>query len=92
MVLTYNYQDLQRIKEKMKKQKKKRDKDIYFAINSYKDTLNFMIKNKLVKDLTRDDLQKELTDFAIYMLKNTKKSYDELENLYKDKKLRIKYK
>ena len=70
MVLTYNYQDLQNIKEKMKKENVKSDEDIYFAISACKDTLNFMFKNKLAKDLTKEDLQQELQDF--YKSKITK--------------------
>lgn len=85
MILTYNYQDLQNIKEQMKKDNIKDEKDIYFSISSCKDTLNFMYKNKLAKDLTKEDLQEELQDFASSLLKNTNKSYDELENLYKSK-------
>ena len=85
MILTYNYQDLQNIKEQMKKANIKDEKDIYFSISAYKDTLNFMYKNKLAKDLTKEDLQEELQDFASSLLKNTNKSYDELENLYKSK-------
>ncbi len=85
MVLTYNYQDLQNIKEKMKKENVKSDEDIYFAISACKDTLNFMFKNKLAKDLTKEDLQQELQDFASDLLQNTEKSYNELENLYKSK-------
>lgn len=85
MILTYNYQDLQNIKEQMKKDNIKDEKDIYFSISSYKDTLNFMYKNKLAKDITKEDLQEELQDFASTLLKNTNKSYDELENLYKSK-------
>lgn len=85
MILTYNYKDLQNIKERMKKDNIKDEKDIYFSISSYKDTLNFMYKNKLVQDLTKEDLQEELQDFASSLLKNTNKSYDELENLYKSK-------
>ena len=85
MILTYNYQDLQNIKEQMKKDNIKDEKDIYFSISSYKDTLNFMYKNKLVQDLTKEDLQEELQDFASSLLKSTNKSYDELENLYKSK-------
>lgn len=85
MILTYNYKDLQNIKEQMKKDNIKNEKDIYFSISSYKDTLNFMYKNKLAKDLTKEDLQEELQDFASTLLKNTNKSYDELENLYKSK-------
>ena len=85
MILTYNYQDLQNIKEQMKKNNIKDEKDIYFSISSYKDTLNFMYKNKLAKDLTKEDLQGELQEFTSSLLKNTNKSYDELENLYKSK-------
>ncbi len=85
MILTYNYKDLQNIKERMKKDNIKDEKDIYFSISSYKDTLNFMYKNKLVQDLTKEDLQEELQDFASSLLKSTNKSYDELENLYKSK-------
>ncbi len=85
MILTYNYQDLQNIKEQMKKDNIKDEKDIYFSISSYKDTLNFIYKNKLVQDLTKEDLQEELQDFASTLLKNTNKTYDELENLYKSK-------
>lgn len=85
MILTYNYQDLQNIKEQMKKDNIKDEKDIYFSISSYKDTLNFMCKNKLIQDLTKEDLQEELQDFASTLLKNTNKTYDELENLYKSK-------
>ena len=85
IVLTYNYQDLKNKKKKMKKENVKSDEDIYFAISACKDTLNFMFKNKLAKDLTKEDLQQELQDFASDLLQNTEKSYNELENLYKSK-------
>lgn len=85
MVLTYNYQDLQNIKEQMKKDNIKDEERIYFSISSYKDTLNFMYKNGLAKDLTKEDLQQELQDFASNLLQNTDKSYNELENLYKSR-------
>lgn len=43
-----------------------------------------MYNNKLAKVLTKEELQEELQDFAT-LLKNTNKSYDEQENLYKSK-------
>lgn len=85
MILTYNYQDLQNIKEQMKKVKIKDEEKIYFFINSYKDTLSFMYKNKLVRNVTKGEIEKEIEDFASDMLHNTKKTYNELENLYKSR-------
>ena len=56
MVLTYNYGDLQDIKNKIQKTKKMNDEEIYASINSYKDTLNYMYENDLIINATKENL------------------------------------
>ena len=83
MTLTYNYQDLQNIKEKLIHDNIKDEKRIYILVSSYEDTLSFMYKNKLIRNISKGELEKELEDFKKDLLQNTNKSYSELENLYK---------
>ena len=53
MILTYNYQDLQNIKEKLIHDNIKDEKRIYILVSSYEDTLNFMYKNKLIQNISK---------------------------------------
>ena len=55
-------------------------------VSSYEDTLNFMYKNKLIQNISKGELEKELQDFTKDLLQNTNKSYSELENLYKSRR------
>lgn len=83
MVLTFNYNDLQNIKEQMNQENITNNQKIYFFIESYKETLNFMYEQNLVKDLSKKDLEDDLQDFAKRLLKNTNMSYEQLERRYK---------
>lgn len=82
MVLTINYTDLQNIKEQVLNDKITDNKKIYTFIQSYKDTLDNMYKKKLVPNKTKEDYEFELMKFANEMLKNTDKSYREIEKEY----------
>ena len=82
MVFTYNYYDLQNIKEQLKQEKVKNTKKIYLFIESYQETLNFMYEKDLVKNLSKQDLEDDLQDFARSLLQNTDLSYKQLELLY----------
>jgi len=83
MILTYNYYDLQNIKEKIKQEKIKNTKKIYLCIESYQETLNFMFEKDLVRDFSKKDLENDLQDFAKSLLQNTDLSYKQLEQLYR---------
>lgn len=83
MVLTINYADLQNIKQKAIADKITDNDEIYGFIQCYKDTLNYMYKNNLNPDKSRTDYEYELMNLANDMLKNTNKSYRELEREYK---------
>lgn len=83
MVLTFNYNDLQNIKGQLEQEKIVDNEKIYFFIESYKETLNFMYEQDLVKDLSKKDLEDDLIDFAKRLLKNTNMSYEQLERMYK---------
>lgn len=83
MVLTINYADLQNIKQQMIADKITDNNKIYSFIQCYKDTLNYMYKNNLNPDKSRTDYEYELMNLANDMLKNTNKSYRELEREYK---------
>ena len=74
MVLTYNYGDLQDIKNKIQKTKKMNDEEIYASINSYKDTLNYMYENDLIINATKENLENELQEFANKLLSQKKLS------------------
>lgn len=45
-----------------------------------------MYKNKLIQNISKGELEKELQDFTKDLLQNTNKSYSELENLYKSRR------
>lgn len=79
MVLTINYFDLQNIKQQMIENKITDNNKIYNIIQHYKDTLSYMYKNNLVPDKTKFDYEYELMNFANIMLKNTDKSYRDIE-------------
>jgi len=83
MILTYNYYDLQNIKEKIKQEKIRNTKKIYLCIESYQETLNFMFEKDLVRDFSKKDLENDLQDFAKSLLQNTELSYKQLEQLYR---------
>lgn len=85
MVLTLNYADLQNIKQQIIADKITDNDKIYGFIQCYKDTLNYMYKNNLNPDKSRTDYEYELMNLANDMLKNTDKSYRELEREYKFK-------
>lgn len=85
MVLTINYSDLQNIKQQMLDDKITNDKKIYNSIQYYQDTLNYMYKNNIVPNKSKLDYEYELMNFANDMLKNTKKSYREIERIYGNK-------
>lgn len=82
MILTYNYDDLKNIREQLEKEKIKNNQKIYFYIESYKDTINFIFEKNLIKDLSKKDLEKDLQDFAKNLLKNTNMSYKQLQQQY----------
>lgn len=82
MVLTYNYGDLQDIKNKIQKNKKITAKEIYSFIVSYKDTLNFMYNNNLVINTTKEELENELLEFTNKLLSQNKLSYKKLDEEY----------
>lgn len=82
MVLTYNYGDLQDIKNKIQKTKKMNDMEIYASINSYKDTLNYMYENDLIINATKENLENELQEFANKLLSQKKLSYKKLDEEY----------
>lgn len=82
MVLTINYADLQNIKEQMINEKTNDNERIYNCIQGYKDTLDNMYKKKLVPNKSKEDYEFELMKFACDMLKNTEKSYREIEKEY----------
>lgn len=82
MILTINYTDLQNIKQQMLNDKITDNKQIYTFIQSYKDTLNHMYKNKLVPNKSKLDYEFELMKFANEMLKNTDVPYREIEKKY----------
>ncbi len=83
MVLTLNYADLQNIKQQIITDKITDNDEIYGFIQCYKDTLNYMYKNNLNPDKSRTDYEYELMNLANDMLKNTDKSYRQLEREYK---------
>lgn len=83
MVLTFNYYDLQNIKERIKQAKIRSTKKIYLCIESYQETLNFMYEQNLVRELSKEDLENDLRDLAESVLKNTELSYKQLEQLYR---------
>lgn len=83
MVLTFNYYDLQNIKDRIKQAKIRSTKKIYLCIESYQETLNFMYEQNLVRDLSKEDLENDLLDLAESVLKNTELSYKQLEQLYR---------
>jgi len=83
MVLTFNYYDLQNIKEQIKQHKIRSTKKIYLCIESYQETLNFMYQNNLIRNLSKEDLENDLHDLAESVLKNTDLSYKQLEQLYR---------
>jgi hypothetical protein len=85
MVLTLNYADLQNIKQQIITDKITDNDKIYNFIQCYKDTLSYMYKNNLNPDKSRTDYEYELMNFANDMLKNTDKSFKELEREYKFK-------
>ena len=85
MIFTINYEDLQNIKRQMISDKIKDEKKIYMCIQDYKETLDNMYKKKLVLNKDKTDLELELKMFANEMLKNTNKSYKEIEKQYGDK-------
>ena len=82
MILTINYWDLQNIKEKMINDKITNNKEIYYLIQNYKDTLDNMYKKNLIPDKSKTDYEYELMNFANDLLKNTNMSYRELEKQY----------
>ncbi len=82
MVLTINYADLQNIKQQIIADKITNNNKIYSSIQCYKETLNYMYKNNLNPTMSRTDYEYELMKFANDMLKNTNKSYRELEREY----------
>ena len=82
MILTINYTDLQNIKQQMLNDKITDNKKINSFIDSYNETLNYMYKNKLIKNKSKKDLEDELVDFASQLLKNTDKSYSQMEKEY----------
>ncbi len=84
MVLTYNYGDLQKIKKDWLEDKIKKNNKIYFCIESYKETLNFMYDSNLAQNLSKEYLENELKDFVNSLLVNTNLSYKELEKQYKN--------
>lgn len=79
MILTLNYVDLQEIKIKMQENKNKSNEEIYICIENYKDTLNYMYENKLIKDISKENLETELEEFAKNMLSQSEMSYRELQ-------------
>lgn len=83
MVLTFNYGDLQKIKKLIIEDKNKSDKNFYIWIESFKETINYMYENNLVKDISKEDLETELQEFAKSMLSKSKLSYRELEKKYR---------
>lgn len=85
MVLTYNYGDLQDIKNKILETKKLNAEDIYALINSYKDTLNYMYENNLIVNATKEDLENELLEFANKLLSKENLSYKKLDKKYHNK-------
>lgn len=85
MVLTLNYTDLQNIKQQMIADKITDNNQIYSFIQSYKDTLSYMYKNHLNPNKSKTDYEYELMNFANDLLKNTNKSYREIEREYKYK-------
>ncbi len=85
MVLTYNYGDLQDIKNKILETKKLNSEDIYALINSYKDTLNYMYENNLIVNATKEDLENELLEFANKLLSKENLSYKKLDKKYHNK-------
>lgn len=85
MVLTINYADLQNIKEQVLNDKITDNKKIYTFIQNYKDTLDNMYKKNLVPKMSKTDYEFELMKFANEMLKNTEKSYREIEKEYGNK-------
>lgn len=85
MVLTINYADLQNIKQQIIADKITDNNKIYMCIQSYKDTLSYMYKNNLNPNKSRIDYEYELMNFANDILKNTNKSYREIEREYKFK-------
>ena len=82
MVLTINYSDLQDIRRKVIDEKITDNSKIYVFIESYKETLDYMYKNKLLQNKSKKDLEDELVDFASQILKNTDKSYNQLSKEY----------
>ncbi len=84
MVLTYNYSDLQNIKEKIKKDSLK-EQDKYFFIKSYQETLNYIYKQNLAKNKTKEDLENNLQDLIESLLDGKLQQYKELEKKYKSK-------
>ena len=85
MVLTLNYADLQNIKQQIIADKITDNNKIYSFIQHYKDTLSYMYKNNLNPDKSRTDYEYELMNLVNDMLKNTDKSFRELEREYKFK-------
>lgn len=85
MVLTINYEDLQNIKKQMISDKTTDEESIFKCIQGYKETLDNMYKKNLVLNKDKTDLELELKMFANEMLKNTNKSYKEIEKQYGDK-------
>lgn len=84
MILTYNYNGLQNIKNKIQNDNIKSTEKIYCFITSVKDTLNFMFENKLTEK-SKKELNKEFLDFKNSLLKHSNISYKQLENEYKYK-------
>lgn len=82
MILTINYSDLQGIKRNLIDEKITDNNKIYSFIERYNETLNYMYKNKLIQDKSKKDLEEELMDFVGQLLKNTDKSYSQLEKEY----------
>ena len=89
MIFTLNYGDLQDINKKLISKKITSDKQVFDYIDSYKETINYMYKNNLIKDKSKADLELELQDFAKKILANTKETYKDLEKTYGTKSITI---
>lgn len=63
MVLTYNYADLQNIKEKLQNTKNLDKVSINKYIKMYEETLDFMYKNNLIPEKSRLNIEEELNNF-----------------------------
>lgn len=70
MVLTYNYADLQNIKEKLQNTKNLDKVSINKYIKMYEETLDFMYKNNLIPEKSRLNIEEELNNFKNTLLFN----------------------